>query len=337
MFFLSHFSYIVLFLFLIVLMCLFFTNAIEHLGKKLNFGNNATGSILAVIGTTLPETIVPIIAILISFFRKDSSIHIDVAQGAIFGSPFMLLTFGLFLLGFCLLILNLFKKRKSFELNISIKDTLRSYKYFLFAYFLSVSCLFINSYLIKVLIVGFLISFYLVFVYRTIKKSGENLESEELDELYFVKFFKIENNLFLILSQVALSLIGLVIFSYFFVSEIETFSKFLNVNPMILSLLITPFATELPECVNSIIWTKNSKDELAIANIVGATVFQAMIPMSIGILFTPWQATPSTLLNVIFVFCAALIFVLYTLIRKKVDMFLLLLMGVFYALFFIYR
>ena len=63
----------------------------------------------------------------------------------------------------------------------------------------------------------------------------------------------------------------------------------MNVSPLVLSLMITPFATELPECVNSLIWVKNNKDDLALFNINGAVVFQAIIPMSIGIILTPFK------------------------------------------------
>ena len=40
----------------------FFTNAVEWLGKKLNLGEGAVGSVLAAVGTALPETVLPIIA-----------------------------------------------------------------------------------------------------------------------------------------------------------------------------------------------------------------------------------------------------------------------------------
>jgi cation:H+ antiporter len=41
-----------------------FTNGIEWFGHKLELGEGAIGSVLAAIGTALPETMVPLIAIL---------------------------------------------------------------------------------------------------------------------------------------------------------------------------------------------------------------------------------------------------------------------------------
>ncbi|NJN35919.1 MAG: hypothetical protein HC794_01320 [Nitrospiraceae bacterium] len=43
--------------------CALFTNAIEWLGKRRGISEGAVGSIFAAIGTTLPETSIPIIAI----------------------------------------------------------------------------------------------------------------------------------------------------------------------------------------------------------------------------------------------------------------------------------
>ena len=95
--FLIHFTIALISLIVIVLSCILFTNAVEFLGNKLKLGNSATGSILAVFGTGLPETIVPIVAILgsvISNSKLDTAK--DVALGAIVGSPFMLSTLALF-------------------------------------------------------------------------------------------------------------------------------------------------------------------------------------------------------------------------------------------------
>ena len=136
---------IILLIIVIIYSCVLFTNAIEHLGKKLKLGNNAVGSILAVIGTSLPETIVPIIAIVSSyFFAQDVQIGKEVALGAIIGSPFMLITFALGLLGLKLTYLFLSKKRKTFELNADFKPIIRNCKYFIIAYFI-IYCLFLEQ------------------------------------------------------------------------------------------------------------------------------------------------------------------------------------------------
>ena len=75
-------------LILILASCLIFTNAIEWFGKKLNLSQGVVGSVFAAIGTALPETIIPIIAIL--YYNDDKSKEIGI--GAIAGAPFMLST-----------------------------------------------------------------------------------------------------------------------------------------------------------------------------------------------------------------------------------------------------
>jgi len=62
-----------------------------------------------------------------------------------------------------------------------------------------------------------------------------------------------------------------------------------GVAPLVLSLLITPVATELPEKLNSVIWISRKKDTLAFGNISGALVFQSAFPVTVGILFTEWS------------------------------------------------
>ena len=40
-----------------------FTNAVEIMGDRLNLGAGAVGSVLAAVGTALPETLIPLVAI----------------------------------------------------------------------------------------------------------------------------------------------------------------------------------------------------------------------------------------------------------------------------------
>ena len=87
---------LILTLFVILFGAEAFTNALEHLGQRLKISEGVTGSIFAAVGTALPETIVPIVAIL----ATNGSAHIgaEVGVGAILGAPMMLSTLTLFLM-----------------------------------------------------------------------------------------------------------------------------------------------------------------------------------------------------------------------------------------------
>src|SRR5919206_2913561 len=80
--------------------CALFTNGIEWLGKRLKVPDGVVGSIFAAVGTTLPETSIPIIAI---FFGTGAE-RTDVGLGAILGAPFMLSTLVLPILAGLLLV-----------------------------------------------------------------------------------------------------------------------------------------------------------------------------------------------------------------------------------------
>ena len=60
-----------------------FTNGIEWFGHKLNVAEGAVGSVLAAVGTALPETMIPLIAILLGSGEGANEIGI----GAILGLP----------------------------------------------------------------------------------------------------------------------------------------------------------------------------------------------------------------------------------------------------------
>ena len=68
-----------------------FTNGIEWFGRKLELAEGAVGSVLAAVGTALPETMIPIIAIL---FGGGGEATDEVGVGAILGAPFMLVDAG---------------------------------------------------------------------------------------------------------------------------------------------------------------------------------------------------------------------------------------------------
>jgi cation:H+ antiporter len=65
---------------------------------------------------------------------------------------------------------------------------------------------------------------------------------------------------------------------------------------VLLALIVAPIATELPEAFNAVLWVRQGKDTLALANITGAMVFQASIATLVALVFAPadWAFAPGT-------------------------------------------
>jgi len=61
-----------------------FTNALEHLGEKLGISEGVTGSLFAAVGTALPETMVPLLAIFAG--TTSMATNHEIGVGAILGA-----------------------------------------------------------------------------------------------------------------------------------------------------------------------------------------------------------------------------------------------------------
>jgi cation:H+ antiporter len=90
-----------------------------------------------------------------------------------------------------------------------------------------------------------------------------------------------------------------------FIHGVEAAAKIIGISALLLSLLIIPIATELPEKVNSILWIRKGKDTLAFGNITGAMVFQGTLLPAIGIMLTPWQPRIEVVLGIAMTLIAA--------------------------------
>jgi cation:H+ antiporter len=86
--------------------------------------------------------------------------------------------------------------------------------------------------------------------------------------------------------------------AHLFVEELLHVAESLGVEAIVLSLILAPLATELPEKVNSFFWVREGKDALALGNITGAMVFQSTIPVGIGLIFTDWELSGNAAISV---------------------------------------
>ncbi|MEK6684254.1 MAG: sodium:calcium antiporter [Nitrospirota bacterium] len=292
-----------------------FTNGVEWVGKRLRLSEGVVGSILSGVGTAMPETMVPVVAILFG----DGEAREGVGIGAILGAPFMLTCLTLPLLGLGVLFFSWMGKRTTgIPLDTHLVRT--DLGFFMTCYgiaFLIALLPFGESgrwinYTASVILIGL----YLLYLRRVLMKEGPI--GEDLGPLILSRGLGRNTDTphtALILTQVALGF-GLIIGgAHFFVAGVQEAAHAWGVSPLILSLFITPIATELPEKLNSLIWIAQRKDTLAVANITGAMVFQSTFPVSVGLIGTSWQLDRYGLASAGLAILAA--FMLYSLIRFR--------------------
>ncbi len=293
-----------------------FTNAIETLGARLGFSEGVTGSIFAAVGTALPETMVPLVAIITG---HKEAIGQEVGVGAILGAPFMLSTLALFLVGGAAWRYR--KKRNKKKIRPEPGGLRRDMEFFLFSFGLAFLVAFTpQAYRGLRLFVAFvLVLSYCYYLLETIRASSllvkDGHATEEPKALYISLIFK--EHLVFVLLQMLFALFLIIVGAKGFVSGVEHLAGPLHIPIIALSLLIVPIATELPEKINSILWTRRGKDTLAMGNITGAMVFQGSLLPAIGIFLTPWHVNLTVMTSSIVTLCAALW--IYFLSRRKTS------------------
>src|SRR5271167_1772264 len=103
-----------------------FTNGVEWAGHRLHIAEAAVGSLLAAVGTALPETFIPAVALLTG--RDSASAHTAVGLGAIIGAPLMLSTVALFVMGIAAIAFR--KRRGRIALRVVRDDARRDLAFF---------------------------------------------------------------------------------------------------------------------------------------------------------------------------------------------------------------
>ncbi len=283
-----------------------FTNGVEWLGRRLGISDAAIGSVLAGIATALPETLVPVIAI----FFGDSKAEADIGIGAILGAPLMLGTLVLPLLAGFLLFLGRMRKRTDhFELDYhAVRLDL---VFFLPAYGAAFLVALMPAPALRYgAAVGLLLMYgWYVKIHMT---SGEVSEME-LAPLYFSRRAG-RPATGLVVSQVLVGLGLLIGGAHLFVHVVKDAALGFGVSPLVLSLIVAPIATELPETMNSFFWVYQKKDTLAVGNITGAMVLQGAIPVSVGLIGTGWNLDAASML------CVTLPIVATTLFLAQIRM-----------------
>ena len=281
----------------IYLACEWFINAVEWLGVRLKMGTLAIGTILAAIGTALPESVVTLVAVTMGH----STAAKDIGVGAAMGGPLVLATIAYGVTGWMLI-------RRKRSLVIAGGDSKRELldevdlsrlptdqKWFLTIFFVKVA-LGLVAFSIKPWCGLLFFAAYGVYFFKEMRADAEMHSSIDLEPLKLQPRREIPSG-WAVLAQTSVTLVIIFVASQLFVAQLEWAGPELGLSATVTAMLLSPVATELPEVMNAIIWVKQGKTSLALANISGAMMIQATVPSGLGILFTPWHFDGPLLLS----------------------------------------
>ncbi|MBV9996546.1 MAG: sodium:calcium antiporter [Caulobacteraceae bacterium] len=304
--------------------CEFFVNGVEWTGRRLSVGDTATGTILAAFGTALPESVVTFVAVV--FGKGDAQRELGV--GAALGGPLVLSTIAYATVGLVLIL-----TRQPLRGQANVRQDFRRLSgdqgWFL-AIFVVKLALGLVAFAFKPWLGFLFLAAYGLYFWQEIRGGGAAGEAPE--PLIIARGRPGEAPLGLSLVQTLAALLVIFGASRLFVIQLDALGPTLGLKPQLLALLLSPIATELPETMNAIIWVRQGKHRLALANISGAMMIQATVPTAFGLFFTPWRLDHSLVLaGAVTILAIAAMFVTFR--RGVISRAFLASMSLFYALF----
>jgi cation:H+ antiporter len=294
---------------IILLGCELFTNGIEWLGCRLSLGAGAVGSVLAAVGTALPETAVPLVAILVLGGEAGR----EIGVGAILGAPFMLSTLA-FNITAVAVVYHALRGRRGYRMDVDAQVVGQDLSYFFVVYAVAILASFLPWHGAKVGVAVGLLGCYAYYVWLHFRKKSTQ-EEQELRQLHFCHWREGDPWMWHIIVQVVVSLAAIVAGAHVFVNALEHLGGYVGISARALSMIVTPIATELPEKFNSVIWVGHRKDTLAMGNITGAMVFQSCVPVAVGLIGTAWVLDTASWTSAIIALVSAA--AVYTVLKWK--------------------
>jgi cation:H+ antiporter len=328
---------LVLSLLVILLAAELFTNGVEWVGEGFGLSEGVVGSVLAAVGTALPETILPLVAILSGHEAGE-----EIGIGAILGAPFMLTTLAMVVIAVAVLV-SARGGARGVDLVIDRRTIRQDLGYFLVMYALAMVAGLLHDKTINVCLAIVLVVGYGYYVRRHFQApdTGPGEGSGEIQPLRLwvwlrsvrrsLPAWSVERSTGAPFVQTAVGLGLMVGGAKLFVDAVGDLGKAAGLPPLAFSLLVAPLATELPEKFNSVLWIRRGKDTLAMGNMTGAMVFQSSFPVTIGLLLTPWDLAHEALVAAVIALAAGSVLYLTLRIRGRLSAPLLLLQGVFYV------
>ena len=309
--------------------CEYFVNGVEWFGQKLKLGATATGTVLAAFGTALPESAVTFVAVI---FGKTPEAR-DIGVGAALGGPLVLATIAYAVVGVALWYNRRQLQRTDRIIRVDHQRLACDQSWFLAIFVVKVG-LGLVVFALKPLLGVLFLAAYAVYVWREMRSDDSAPEEEVLEPLK-LRPTHAEPALRWVVTQTVASLVVIAAASRLFVSQLEAIGTAFALPPHLVALVLSPVATELPETINALIWVRQGKERLALANISGAMMIQATIPSSLALFATPWLFdTPLIVAGAMTT--VAIVYLWWLFRRGQVDARWLLPVGMLYGVFAIF-
>jgi cation:H+ antiporter len=259
--------------------CEYFVNGVEWVGRKAGVSQNAVGTVLAAFGTALPESVVTFVAVVLG---HDAAAR-NIGVGAALGGPLVLATVAYPVVGVMLLLTRTQSARRPIEVNW--RRLSRDQGWFLIIFLCKIALGFL-AFAIKPWLGWLFLLAYAAYTWTEMRDGGDASEGEPEALKFQPK--STDPNLVVAVGQTVLALVIIFAASQVFVNQLTIIGPWLGIPSAVVALLLSPIATELPETMNAIIWIRQGKHRLALANISGSMMIQATIPTALGLFFTPW-------------------------------------------------
>ncbi|MHA2250750.1 MAG: sodium:calcium antiporter [Candidatus Kariarchaeaceae archaeon] len=228
------------------------------------FGAGFTGSVVLGFITMLPELIFVLVAV--------NEMKYDIALGSAVGGNILLFT-----IGYGIVILTAyFKHNEVIKLPKTIKDDL--WYLFIATIYLLISSLSGSFGLIDGII---LFTLYFVFVIHQYIET-KSLKEEKHEKIEYTRRIWLKNGSYMLIGA-----IGILLAAEPFVHAIIDISHETGVSAIVLALIISPLASELPEKISAFVLASRSLKgaEIAVANFIGSKVQASTLLFGSMILF----------------------------------------------------
>ena len=276
---------------------------------------------------------VPLLALLAG--TQNGAINEEIGVGSILGAPLMLAT-----LSISLMAISVWKRRGTQgHLRPERTGLTRDLNFFIIAFSFAAVAMYVPHTLpaIRYALGACMVMIYFIYVMMTLKASKALVEDGHATEAggdMFLCKLGLPNNMIVIVVQLVLGVALLIAGAKGFINGVEAAAHIIGISALLLSLLIIPIATELPEKVNSILWIRKGKDTLAFGNITGAMVFQGTLLPAIGVMLTPWAPRQEVVLGIAMTMLAA-IWLRYLVAKGGLKVWHLLVNGVMYVTYLV--